>query len=98
MSQTKIFALLAGILFATMVSYSQSLKSPNGNLTLTFDIQDGGVPTYQLSYKGKAVIKPSHLGLELKGEKQVEFGTGIAVDKTPADPTTSLYNGFKLKN
>ncbi|MTK51935.1 glycoside hydrolase family 97 protein [Paludibacter sp.] len=98
MSQTKIFALLAGILFATMVSYSQSLKSPNGNLTLSFDIQDGGIPTYQLFFKGKPVVNPSHLGLELKGEKQVEFGTSIQVDKTPADPTTSLYNGFKLKN
>ncbi|MEW4924883.1 glycoside hydrolase family 97 protein [Algibacter sp. 2305UL17-15] len=47
---------------------SQALKSPNGELTMQFSLEKDGMPTYELSYKNKAVIKPSHLGLELKDD------------------------------
>lgn len=45
--------------------HAQSIFSPDKNLTATFQLQENGVPSYQLSYKGKQVIKPSVLGLEL---------------------------------
>lgn len=44
----------------------QELKSPNNNLTAKFALKDNGTPYYELSYKGKAVIKPSTLGFLLK--------------------------------
>jgi len=44
---------------------AQELKSPNGGLVLKFEVNNGQ-PVYSLTYKGKDVIKPSHLGLELK--------------------------------
>jgi hypothetical protein len=50
--------------------YAQELKSPNGEMTMNFYLEDDGVPTYQLSYKTKEVIKPSHLGLELKDDEK----------------------------
>jgi glucan 1,4-alpha-glucosidase len=51
------------------VSSSQSkiIQSPNGLLSLSFDI-DNGRPVYQLIYKKKMVVKPSYLGLELKND------------------------------
>jgi len=49
---------------------SQELKSPNSELTMTFSLENDGTPTYELSYKNKDVIKPSHLGLELKDDKK----------------------------
>ena len=42
------------------------LNSPNGKLKMTFSLSEKGEPTYMLQYKGKTVIRPSHLGLELK--------------------------------
>ncbi|OYQ34738.1 alpha-glucosidase [Flavobacterium cyanobacteriorum] len=48
---------------------AQQLKSPDGNFTLTFSLGTGGKPLYSLTYKGKVVVKPSGLGLELKGDK-----------------------------
>ena len=55
---------------------AQELKSPDGNLSMNFSVQEGGIPTYKLTYKGKDVIKPSRLGLELKDENPAaEFGT-----------------------
>ena len=47
-------------------SYASEVASPNGNVKVDFTIVDGR-PTYEMTYKGKTVIKPSHLGLELIG-------------------------------
>ncbi len=49
-------------------AHSQELKSPNGALVMNFSLRDDGTPIYQLSYKTKAVIKPSSLGMELKDD------------------------------
>ena len=49
---------------------SQELKSPNSELTMTFSLENDGTPTYEMSYKNKDVIKPSHLGLELKDDEK----------------------------
>lgn len=49
---------------------AQQLKSPNGNLTMTFALLTDGTPAYQLTYKTKEVIKNSKLGLELKNDKK----------------------------
>lgn len=47
--------------------WAQTIQSPNGLLQLGFEL-NGGVPTYELSFKGKPVILPSKLGLELKNK------------------------------
>ena len=52
---------------------SQELKSPNGELTMNFTLEDNGTPTYKLLYKNRDVIKPSHLGLELKDDEKSLF-------------------------
>ncbi|MDR0546730.1 MAG: glycoside hydrolase family 97 protein [Dysgonamonadaceae bacterium] len=44
---------------------AQELQSPDGNLIANFFLHDNGKPAYTLAYKGKPVIKPSNLGLEL---------------------------------
>ena len=49
------------------------VKSPNGNVVLNFTVEDGR-PTYRVDYKGKAVVLPSHLGLELAKDKHASMG------------------------
>ena len=66
---------------------AQQLKSPDGNFTMDFALQNGGVPSYSLTYKGKAVIKPSKLGLELKNDKK-----SLLNDFTVADTKTSTFD------
>lgn len=61
--------ILAVVLLSLNGLVAQELKSPNSELTMIFSLKSDGTPTYQLSYKNKSVIKPSSLGLELKGEK-----------------------------
>ncbi|MBQ9285418.1 MAG: glycoside hydrolase family 97 protein [Bacteroidaceae bacterium] len=74
-----IFALFP--LFAA----AQTIKSPSGDLALTFSL-DGTRPQYELSYKGKPVILPSHLGLELARDKHASRGTD----------ETDLLDGFEV--
>ena len=49
-------------------TFAQQLKSPNQKLQMEFSLQSDGTPTYSLNYKGKVVVKPSKLGLELKND------------------------------
>ena len=69
MKSLYILSFIALLSFFNLAN-SQELKSPNGNLTMQFSLEDNGTPTYKLSYKNKDVIKPSHLGLELKDDER----------------------------
>lgn len=44
---------------------AESLKSPDGNFTLGFELKDGNVPMYSLTYKGLPVVLPSRLGFQI---------------------------------
>jgi glucan 1,4-alpha-glucosidase len=80
--------VLGGLLFGSAAARAEDIKSPNNNLTLSFSLEAGGVPTYSLSYKGRPVIKPSHLGLELKGAPSLTSGFTVASEqKTSFDQT-----------
>lgn len=62
----------------------QTLTSPDGKLTMHFFLSANGRPTYDLTYKGKVVIKPSFLGLELKSQDKnfSDLQTGFTLDNT----------------
>jgi alpha-glucosidase len=78
----------------------EKLSSPDGNLTMSFSLDMQGSPVYELSYKGKTVIKPSKLGFELVQEnpnKQTDFEWKEQKDTTLSDVQTNLYNGFELE-
>ena len=89
----KIITLI-GCLCGILSLEAQTLQSPDKNLTLTFSVQEGGKPTYALSYKGQEVIAPSHLGLELYSSNEVQFGEEL---KKNTDVSTSLYDGFTVE-
>lgn len=83
----KVKVLLA-LLLMPLAALAQTVKSPDGNVVLTFSL-DNGRPTYEMTYKGKAVVKPSHLGLELakskhasKGMDETDLMGGFTVSKT----------------
>ena len=84
-----------------LTSHAQEkLSSPDGNLTMSFSLDMQGSPVYELSYKGKTVIKPSKLGLELVQEnpnKQTDFEWKEQKETTLSDVQTNLYNGFELE-
>ncbi|WP_316783472.1 glycoside hydrolase family 97 protein [Pedobacter frigiditerrae] len=76
----KLFLIaLISILSLNLVN-AQQLKSPNGETILSFLLTSDGIPTYQLSYKSKDVIKTSKLGLELKNDKKSLLNDFVITD------------------
>ena len=74
---------------------SQQLRSPNGNFIMEFALQNDGTPTYNLTYKGKIVVKPSKLGLELKEDKNIKKSW---IDKkVTVDFPCRMYYIFNIK-
>lgn len=74
------------VLFMSSAVMAESITSPNGQLQLNFSVNPQGEPVYELFYKGKAVIKPSKLGLELKNDP------GLMNGFTLADTQTSTFD------
>ncbi len=78
-----LFTMVATAGFAAEVQ-----TSPDGNLSLSFDVNENGSPVYSVDFKGKSVISPSTLGVELiKGESfldkfKVEKVTRSSFDET----------------
>ena len=94
---TKNWILTLSLCLATMFGSAQSLKSPNGNLEMKFYLQDGGIPTYTLTFKGKDVIKPSKLGLDLRPDGGTRTFYDFS-DKEAKVEKNSLYDGFAISN
>ena len=77
--------------------YGQELKSPNGNFVMDFSLSKDGKPTYQLKYKGKDVVKPSHLGFEFKTKhKEMDFAVQDRVEDEKAKDIANFLSGFKI--
>ena len=76
------FACFIFALFACSAAMAESITSPNGQLQLNFSVNAQGEPVYELSYKGKVVIKPSKLGLELKDDPGLMNGFTLTDTKT----------------
>lgn len=81
----KVTLLLILLLTPFLVS-AQTVKSPNGQIIVNFSLTGNGQPTYEMTYKGRAVVKPSHLGLELAKDKHASKGLR----------ETSLMDGFQI--
>ena len=70
------------VLLVSGAAMAESITSPNGQLQLNFSVSAQGEPVYELSYKGKPVINPSKLGLELKNDSGLMNGFTLADAKT----------------
>lgn len=85
---------ILSIAFVSPLMAGETVTSPDGDITLTFEIESGGRPAYYVDFKGRQVIKPSRLGFELVSESgrnsfnhQAEKAKGDAL---------SLREGFEI--
>lgn len=87
---------------SSSVLSAQTLTSPNGKLSMSFSLSGDSAPVYSLTYKGKTVIKPGKLGLELatEGVKRTfdDFSPEIQAPEIQAPENqhlkNNLYSGF----
>ncbi|NME69467.1 glycoside hydrolase family 97 protein [Flammeovirga aprica JL-4] len=84
--RTYLLAILMAVF--TLQVNAQSLQSPSGNFTMTFDVNGEGTPTYALDLDGEAIIKESKLGLQLKDAEDLIKGFKVVDTKeSSADET-----------
>ena len=75
------------VLFAALDAMAQQVSSPNGDVKVTFNL-DNSTPNYAVSFRGKAVVKPSRLGLALaKGGDLLDGFTLLGEERGAADET-----------
>jgi len=92
MKKKALTAVLAAMV--SLVATAQTVKSPDGNVAVTFSL-DGERPQYTVTYKGRDVVKPSHLGLELAKDKHASKGldeTDLMDGFVIADTRTSTFD------
>lgn len=91
----KLFVIFAAATLTVLsISAREQLQSPDGNLSLCFEVGKGGAPTYSLDYKGKQVVLPSGMGLELRG-KSPALTFGAEIVRAEHGEPVSLYDGFE---
>ena len=79
----------------------QTLKSPDGNMEMTFHLTAEGTPQYALSYGDKEVILPSNLGFEFRGvlkAQKLVYNADGTISKEDRDPAYSFYDGFAVES
>lgn len=87
------YLLKALILVIGFLTYNNAsanvVVSPDGKISLSFNLIENGTPSYNLSYKGKEVVKTSRLGLTLSNnEGNLTDGFQIASTSTDSKDET----------
>ena len=102
----RILSALTVILLAACTSQKpatdvQTLKSPSGNMEMTFHLNADGTPQYALDYEGQKVILPSDLGFELRGvlkAQKLVYNADGTISKEDCEPLQQFYEGFKVES
>lgn len=76
------------LLLISVFASAQEITSPDKNFVMKFELQGNGVPTYQLTYKQRPIIKTSKLGLETTDVPSFMDGfTIVKTDQSAFDET-----------
>ena len=104
----KIFSAIIGAALAVAcapkqgpVTDVQTLKSPDGNMEMTFHLTAEGTPQYALTYGDQQVILPSNLGFEFRGvlkAQKLVYNADGTISKEDREPAYSFYDGFAVES
>ncbi|MGE5944452.1 MAG: glycoside hydrolase family 97 protein [Flavobacteriales bacterium] len=76
--------------FSFQIGIAQQVQSPSKKISLDFSLNEQGQPTYQVSFKGKTIIKPSKMGVSLKG--QTDLTANFSITKTEKKTIDESWN------
>lgn len=83
---TTLFLVLS-FLISTVTA--QKFRSPDGQLELSFSLNEAAAPVYSLTYKGKVILGQSKLGFVVKdGAENLDKGFQLITTSTSASNTT----------
>ena len=80
--------LITYVFLLSLNAFGQNVQSPDGKLSLSFELSGDGEPTYALSIGGKPVVQKSKLGIELK--ELPAFTKGFTIIKGVCTALTAI--------
>lgn len=87
--KTKFLVLSSSLLAISVAMHAAEIKSPDGKLVVTTDLDAAGTPVYSVAYDGKTILESSPLGFESNAGN---FDKGLKlVKETPSE----LHKQFK---
>ncbi|REE80022.1 glycosyl hydrolase family 97 [Lutibacter oceani] len=89
MKLLKISILLVSVLFFSCAKKNElptKISSPDASVTVEFQLNEKGEPTYKITFKNKEVIKTSSLGFDLKDAPSLKAGFELV------NATSSSFN------
>lgn len=92
MKRTALYIFL--IMLTVVSAYGtpvKSIESPDGNIRLSFHLDEDGVPCYSVEYKQKPIILPSKLGLETTKSKE-EYAAGFKIKDIQTSTVSQSWN------
>ena len=101
LSTLTIILLAACTAKQASVTDVQTLKSPSGNMEMTFQLSAEGTPQYALNYGDQKVILPSDLGYELRGvlkAQKLVYNADGTISKEDREPVQQFYKDFKVES
>lgn len=89
----KIILTIIALISSLSCDAKEVILSPDGLLEATFEVADGK-PVYSLQFKGQEVVRPSSLGLDIKGQPSLTKGFILkSSDKNSFDETWDVVWG-----
>ncbi len=94
MNHSAYFAAVCAIICnsATGLAADHTLTSPDGRIAVEIN-DNGGTPSYSVTYDGKTFIMPSHLGLQTNG---ADLSSGLTLSEI--SPVEKISNRYTLTN
>ncbi len=88
-----ILLLVSLLLVLPLAARQESVSGPDGRLTVTVN-DNGGVPTYQITYDGVTLLEPSPLGLKTDIGNYME---GMELTSSAQSPVEDTYSVPTIK-
>jgi len=79
---TAALASFALMLAAAPAARAAEVRSPDGRITVTVDVDKGGIPQYSMSYRGAELMPPGALGFRFQSQPAFDDGFRIAGSST----------------
>ena len=83
-----VMAMAIALTLPLCAAADEVLRSPDGNVVLTFSLRDGGTPVYAVTYKGLPVVNTSDMGFEFK---TISAGSGFTLAGTERDDVRETW-------
>ena len=96
-----LLLILGACTHQVKVTDVHTLSSPSGNMEMTFQLTEEGIPQYALDYDDQKVILPSDLGYEFRGvlkAQKIVYNPDGTISKEDAKPSEQFYKGFAVES